>query len=182
MCHNPVDMAMSPQNGEVGIGFQEVENGHPAFIGRHRSKVAIIFLVYRLSQFYALRPHLEVDEPANSEDRQLALTGLFGANLALISARKARNLTQAELAERVGMSTEMISKIERGIAAPSFPTIGKLGDVLGVPDVVFFGVGLVAVSDSERSRILQKIHGHALAHEYRQAGARAGNTLAALVD
>ncbi len=109
----------------------------------------------------------------------MALTKSFGANLR--HQRKARNLTQAELAERVGVSTEMISKIERGVAAPSFPTIERLGDVLGVPDVVFFGVGLVAVPDSERSRILQKIHA-TLSRMNVDKLVRAGKMLAALVD
>ena len=85
----------------------------------------------------------------------MALTELFGVNLCV--QRKARNLTEAESAERVGMSTETISKIERGIAAPSFPTIEKLGDVLGVPDVAS-GVGIVAVPDSERSRVGNRRH------------------------
>lgn len=86
----------------------------------------------------------------------MALTETFGANLR--HQRKAKKLTQADLAERVGVSAEMISKIERGIAAPSFNTVEKLASELGVPEVVFFGLGLVAVPDSERGRMLQKIH------------------------
>ena len=75
----------------------------------------------------------------------------------------------------------MISKIERGVAAPSFATIEKLGNVLGVPEVVFFGVGLVAVSDSERSRILQKIQA-TLSRMNVDRLVRAGKMLSALVD
>ena len=67
------------------------------------------------------------------------------------------------------------------LAAPSFPTIEKLGEVLGVPDVVFFGVGLVAVPDSERSRILEKIHA-TLSRMNVDKLVRAGKMLTALVD
>lgn len=109
----------------------------------------------------------------------MALTETFGANLR--HQRKAKKLTQAELAERVGVSTEMISKMERGIASPSFQTIEKLADVLGVPEVVFFGLGLVAVPDNERARILQKIHA-TLSRMNGDQLVRASKMLSALID
>jgi len=43
------------------------------------------------------------------------------------------------------------------IASPSFATIEKLSEILEVPEVVFFGVGLIVTTDSERTRILSKI-------------------------
>ncbi len=85
----------------------------------------------------------------------MSLIEVFGANLR--HYRKAKALTQAQLAEKVELSTEMISKIERGIAAPSFGSIEKLSQVLDVPEVVFFGLGLIVTSDSERTRIFTKI-------------------------
>lgn len=85
----------------------------------------------------------------------MSLAAIFGANLR--HYRKAKRLTQADLADKVELSTEMISKIERGIAAPSFSTIERLSEILGVPEVVFFGVGLIVTNDSERTRILTKI-------------------------
>src|SRR5690606_25576277 len=42
----------------------------------------------------------------------------------------------------VELSSGMISKIERGIAAPSFAKVEKLPEMLEVPEVAFFGVGL----------------------------------------
>lgn len=85
----------------------------------------------------------------------MSLASIFGTNLR--HHRKANHLTQAKLAEMVSLSTEMISKIERGIASPSFATIEKLSAILEVPEVVFFGVGLIVTTDSERTRILSKI-------------------------
>lgn len=85
----------------------------------------------------------------------MSLATIFGTNLR--HHRKAKHLTQAQLAEKASLSTEMVSKIERGIAAPSFTTIEKLSEILAVPEVVFFGVGLIVTTDSERTRILSKI-------------------------
>ena len=85
----------------------------------------------------------------------MSLAEIFGANLR--HYRKAKGQTQADLAEAVNLSTEMISKIERGVAAPSFSTIEKLSEILGVPEVVFFGVGLIVTTGGERNQILSKI-------------------------
>lgn len=109
----------------------------------------------------------------------MALTETFGASLR--HQRKAKSLTQAELAERIGVSTEMVSKMERGIAAPSFSTIEKLADELGVPEVVFFGLGLVAVPDNERGKILQKIQ-TVLSRMNGDQLVRAHKMLSALID
>ncbi len=46
--------------------------------------------------------------------------------------RKLRNLTQAELAEKVGLSSNFIALIESGRRAPSFETLEKLIEVLNV--------------------------------------------------
>ena len=49
--------------------------------------------------------------------------------------RQRRLLTQAELAERVGMTVGTINRIERGVHEPRFSTIRKLAAVLDVtPD------------------------------------------------
>lgn len=45
--------------------------------------------------------------------------------------RKARGLTQAELAERMGMEPESISRFERGATLPSLATLEKLAVLLG---------------------------------------------------
>ena len=109
----------------------------------------------------------------------MSLAIIFGTNLR--HHRKAKHLTQAELAEKVSLSTEMISKIERGIAAPSFTTIEKLSEILGVPQVVFFGIGLIVTTDSERTRILSRIQTK-LSRLNEDKLARADKMLSALVD
>ena len=55
----------------------------------------------------------------------------------LRAARIAKGLTQEELAGRLGMATESISHIERGVTVPSLKTIAAMAEVLeiGVEEV-----------------------------------------------
>ena len=46
--------------------------------------------------------------------------------------RKKKELTQAVLAERVGVHRIYIAQIEAGTKTPSLPTLAKLAKVLGV--------------------------------------------------
>ena len=52
----------------------------------------------------------------------------FGKRLKLM--RKVRGLTQEQLAEKLDLSVEMVSFMERGIHAPSFETLDRLSEVL----------------------------------------------------
>ena len=70
--------------------------------------------------------------------------------------RKRVGLTQSELAARTGRSVEMINRIERGVAAPSFETLEKFSKVLKTPIRDFFGIGNYAVS-SRRDDPLQQL-------------------------
>ena len=49
------------------------------------------------------------------------------------SIRHERKLTQEQFAERVGISVDFLSLIERGINAPSFETIEQMAKRLRVP-------------------------------------------------
>ncbi len=49
----------------------------------------------------------------------------------IYSARKARNLRQSDLAELSGVAQADISRIERGMIAPTVATLIKLTDALG---------------------------------------------------
>ncbi|MFN3685836.1 helix-turn-helix domain-containing protein [Salinarimonas sp.] len=86
----------------------------------------------------------------------MSLAVVFGANLR--NLRKARGLTQGQLAERAALTAEMISKIERGVAAPSFPTIERLADALDQPEVAFFGIDQSGARGGSRGRLVVKIH------------------------
>lgn len=56
------------------------------------------------------------------------LQSLFGRRVR--SLREREGYTQAELAEACDISVEYVSKIERGLASPSFSVIARLIEVL----------------------------------------------------
>lgn len=65
--------------------------------------------------------------------------------------RKARGLTLAALTERTGLSTAIISQVERGLANPSFSTLAQIAHGLDIP------VGeLFAQQAATRSPVVRK--------------------------
>lgn len=55
--------------------------------------------------------------------------------------RDRQGMTQSELAERTDRSLELIGRIERGTAAPSFDTIEAIAAALQTPVRDFFEIG-----------------------------------------
>ncbi|AWN48895.1 XRE family transcriptional regulator [Methylobacterium terrae] len=82
----------------------------------------------------------------------MSLAIIFGTNLR--HHRKLKGLTQSALADQISLSTEMISKIERGVASPSFANVEKLSEVLNVPEVALFGACLAVSGSGERGQVL----------------------------
>ncbi len=64
------------------------------------------------------------------------LKGVFGRRLRHL--RQSRDLTQAVLSERIGISLDYLSKIERGLASPSFAVIEKLSLFFSVAPASLF--------------------------------------------
>lgn len=56
---------------------------------------------------------------------------ILGANIA--ERRKKLSWTQAELAERIGVDTETVSRFERGSNLPSLQRLEKLAEALKIP-------------------------------------------------
>lgn len=71
--------------------------------------------------------------------------------------REQAGLTQADLGDRAGKSVQLIGKIERGVAAPSFETLEALGRALSVPVAQFFEIGGFRAGD-DNSRLAQLVH------------------------
>lgn len=65
------------------------------------------------------------------------ITELFGRRLR--TSRKRRQLTQERLADAVSMSVDMIGRLERGTAQPSFETLARLSTALEVDVAYLFG-------------------------------------------
>ena len=57
----------------------------------------------------------------------------------LVKLRKANDLNQDELAERLGMSQSAISRMERGIGDIGLATIARYASAMGLQPVVAFG-------------------------------------------
>ena len=55
-------------------------------------------------------------------------------------ARDAANITQEQLAERIDVSPQYVSDLERGVVGVSIPTLKRLCSALGVSsDTILFG-------------------------------------------
>lgn len=68
--------------------------------------------------------------------RTYTLQDIFARNLK--ERRRQLGLTQAKLAELIGVSTSFVTEIETSRKAPSFSTIEKIGRALEVPCWTFF--------------------------------------------
>lgn len=77
-------------------------------------------------------------------DRDGLATGVGSDVRAL---RKARGLTLAELAMRVGRSVGWLSQIERGLGEPAVDDLRRLADALDQPLSFFFGAPVGHASD-----------------------------------
>lgn len=53
--------------------------------------------------------------------------------LSVRALRRAKGMTQSQLADLVGRTTDAVSQIERGVNMPSLETLIALGDGLSVP-------------------------------------------------
>lgn len=79
-------------------------------------------------------------DPADKGDAHNALALRLGRNIA--AQRKAVHLTQAQLAERLRVETETISRFERGKTLPSILTLERLGDLLGCTPAALLGTDM----------------------------------------
>jgi transcriptional regulator with XRE-family HTH domain len=94
-----------------------------------------------------------------------SLDQLVGA--AVKSDRKLAGLTLAELSAKSGVSTAMISKIERGQVSASLSTLNALSRAIGVPIINFFAetverkeVSFVKAGEGVRVRRRGSTYGH----------------------
>lgn len=63
-------------------------------------------------------------------ERPAGLRGQFGERLEAV--RKAQELTQSELAERAGVGSGTVIRLESGAASPSLETVADLAGALGL--------------------------------------------------
>ena len=70
--------------------------------------------------------------PTSPDERRI----LIGLNIHYY--RRARRLTQVELAEAVGISSNYLSQVERGCKSISLDKLLRISDELGVDVKIFF--------------------------------------------
>ncbi|MFO0754274.1 MAG: helix-turn-helix domain-containing protein [Thermodesulfovibrionales bacterium] len=63
--------------------------------------------------------------------------------------RKAKGLSQMQLAERIGITYQQIQKYERGVSSLSVRRLQQIADALGVPLSLFF--------PAERDRVAEQV-------------------------
>ena len=78
------------------------------------------------------------------------------------SARKARGMTQIDLAEAIEKSFETVSNIERGKTAPNFVTLQDMGQALGVELKYFFDFE-ANTNNTQRSRLMSDLNATTIA-------------------
>lgn len=79
-----------------------------------------------------------------------SLTQLVGRNI--YSKRKRLGLTQEELAERIGIGQQSLSRMEKGRIAPKFERLQIIADTLGCPVADLF-----RENDPDTSALVERI-------------------------
>ncbi len=72
--------------------------------------------------------------------------------------RKARDLTQQELADKIDKSMKTVSDYEVGRMMPSYDTVEKIAEVLGIPEAALFAVGMSIFPSGQRGKLLHRIN------------------------
>jgi transcriptional regulator with XRE-family HTH domain len=100
--------------------------------------------------------------------------------LAIRRARRAQNMTQADLKDRLGVSTNSISGWERGDTAPSMENLRSLCEILNVEPNLLLGMGERGRRNGNENALREPVKALGLrAGELRQA---AENSLPSLID
>jgi transcriptional regulator with XRE-family HTH domain len=84
-------------------------------------------------------------------------TIIVGAELA--KARRKANLTQAEVADRMGTSQGAVSRIESGRVTPTLEIVDRYALAVGKPIRLVFGRRDSPISDDERRRRVERLLG-----------------------
>ncbi|WP_421590756.1 helix-turn-helix domain-containing protein [Shinella sp. M27] len=78
----------------------------------------------------------------------------IGANVKEL--RRVKNMTQADLADAIGRTTDAISQIERGVNVPSLETLLSLSRGLAVPIETMLGIDSLVDGSRERRALVRQ--------------------------
>lgn len=77
--------------------------------------------------------------------------------LRIREVRKAKGLSQSELAERASLSLNFIGLVERGMTSPSLTTLSRIARSLGVPVADLFLTAEAIQRSSRNQELLQRL-------------------------
>lgn len=83
-----------------------------------------------------------MDENTNMKTANIRLPEAFGDRISFL--RKLKGLTQAQLAEKLGISAQAVSKWESGLSCPDIMMLVPLADIFGVSTDMLLGGGQLA--------------------------------------
>lgn len=92
--------------------------------------------------------------------------GIQGFDGRLLEARKARNLTQDQLAARLGVTPQAISKWERGLGLPDIDLLYGIGDVLDCSIDELLGLSEPRITESGDGDAKKKVMINILAEPF----------------
>ena len=72
----------------------------------------------------------------------------------IVKFRKINGISQGYLAKRIGISSQGLLKIEKGIVSPRAVTLAKIIDVLGITPNQIFGLEQIT---EENSNIIERL-------------------------
>lgn len=73
----------------------------------------------------------------------------------IVTARKKANLSQAELAQQISISSQAVGKWERGESMPDIMTLNRLAEILGV-DLNYFSESFQTVDNEMTNSVISK--------------------------
>lgn len=98
---------------------------------------------------------MKPDQYRSAMAKAVRVKELIGARMQAL--RKAKGLTQEELAEEVGISDKYLSSIECGQENPTLDTLLKLAGALDAPIWEFFQIQDTALTPEDRSRMAREM-------------------------
>ncbi len=81
------------------------------------------------------------------KDRGLA----YEVGIVIAVRRKAKGLTQAQVAEIMGVEKETISRMENGVISPTLPRLQQIADILECSPSDLFRAGPASIADHAQS-------------------------------
>lgn len=99
----------------------------------------------------------EKDQEKRFKEQGADQMELAGLGVRLVEARQTKRMTQEELAVKLGVTAQAVSKWERGAGLPDVALLASAAEVLGVSVDYLLGITLENISENGRSNDMAEI-------------------------